>query len=228
MATSNKKWSFPSFAEFVFEEEDQTFVPDAGTAQDQTENATPAASDQTETKPEGQTEEQPTTDQTTDEKPAENTEQPAATTDSGSKGADAAGIVSQLKNLVEVTNDQLSIGAPSDIHGNSTSYGNIEKAIQKIEDIAHYYAKKDEPVSFYCWNLNWTDWKSGQAVENKFKEAGVSFEKFKFVDLTTLIKYFESNPDDAGLLKSVSLSLDSKGQKEFADSMAKGDQGSLD
>lgn len=208
---TNKKWQILEFLQFVKEEDEPTFVPGEAPA---TQPETPVNTEQTQAPAQ-------TTDTQTAPAPEEEN-QTSAGTGNGQE------IINQIKSLVEVTSDKLSIGAPSDVNGHGTAYGNIEKAIQKIEDHVHYYSKKNEQVKFYCWNLGWNDWQSGNAVEKKFKQAGVKYEKYKFVDLEQLVKYFQANPDDAGLLKSVSISLESKSSEQHGESMSSGEQGSLD
>jgi len=210
---STKKWQISTFSQFINEEEEQTFVPDSSANVQPDAGTTPTVDPQT--TPQEQPQTQPNGEEQTD--------QPVEVGDSN-----AQEIITQLKSLVEVTSDKLSIGVPSDVNGHGTAYGNIEKAIQKIEDHVHYYSKKNEGVKFYCWNLGWNDYQSGSAVEKKFKRAGVNYEKYKFIDLGQLVKYFQANPDDAGLLKSVSISLESKSSDEHAESMSSGEQGSLD
>jgi hypothetical protein len=40
-------------------------------------------------------------------------------------------------------------------------------------------------------------------------------EDYKYINLEELIKYFEANPEDAGLLKGINITVKSKAADEF-------------
>ena len=63
-------------------------------------------------------------------------------------------------------------------------------------------------------------------MEKKLPEGTIV--PYQNVDLSKLNTYFEENPEDAGLLKGISLSVSSKAGKEFAKDMSDGKYGSLD
>lgn len=144
------------------------------------------------------------------------------------KGVPFQELMDTLSKLTDITSDALSIGTPADIYGHSTSYKTDLGEVQaRLADIDHYYSsKKDEEVRFYCWNISWKDYSSGKELEKKLPEGTIT--PYQNIDLTALITYFEENPEDAGLLKGINLSISSKAVKDFAKRMSAGEYGSLD
>lgn len=144
------------------------------------------------------------------------------------KGLPFEELMEILVKLTELTSDNLSIGTPADIYGHSTSYKTDLSEVQaRLADVDRYYATKlKQDVRFYCWNLNWKDYSSGRELEKKLPEGTII--PYQNVDLTKLNTYFEENPEDAGLLKGISLSVSSKAGDEFAKDMSSGKMGSLD
>lgn len=144
------------------------------------------------------------------------------------KGVPFQELMDTLSKLTDLTSDSLSIGTPADIYGHSTSYKTDLSEVQaRLADIDHYYTSKmKEEVRFYCWNLNWKDYSSGRELEKKLPEGTI--QPYQNVDLTKLVTYFEENPEDAGLLQGINLSVSSKAGQEFAKDMSAGKYGSLD
>lgn len=144
------------------------------------------------------------------------------------KGIPFEQMMDNLSKLTDLTSDNLSIGTPADIYGHSTSYKTDLSEVQsRLADIDHYYnSKMKQEVRFYCWNLNWKDYSSGRELEKKLPEGTIV--PYQNIDLTKLISYFEENPEDAGLLKGLNLSVSSKAGQEFAKDMSAGKYGSLD
>jgi len=144
------------------------------------------------------------------------------------KGLPFKELMEILAKLTDLTSDNLEIGTPADIYGHSTSYKTDLSDVQaRLADIDHYFASKmKQEVKFYCWNLKWKDYSSGIALEKKLPEGTII--PYQNVNLANLITYFEENPEDAGLLKGLNLSVSSKAGQEFAKAMSSGDLGSLD
>ena len=144
------------------------------------------------------------------------------------KGLPFQELMDQLVKLTDLTSDSLSIGTPADIYGHSTSYKTDLSEVQaRLADVDRYYATKmKQEVRFYCWNLNWKDYSSCRELEKKLPEGTI--QAYQNIDLGKLITYFEENPEDAGLLKGINLSVSSKAGQEFAKDMGAGKYGSLD
>ena len=144
------------------------------------------------------------------------------------KGLPFQELMDQLVKLTDLTSDSLSIGTPADIYGHSTSYKTDLSEVQaRLADVDRYYTTKmKEEVRLYCWNLNWKDYSSGRELEKKLPEGTI--QPYQNINLDSLITYFEENPEDAGLLKGISLSVSSNAGKQFAKDMGAGKYGSLD
>ena len=144
------------------------------------------------------------------------------------KGLPFQELMDQLVKLTDLTSDSLSIGTPADIYGHSTSYKTDLSEVQaRLADVDRYYSTKmKQEVRFYCWNLNLKDYSSGRELEKKLPEGTI--QAYQNIDLGQLITYFEENPEDAGLLKGINLSVSSKAGQEFAKDMGAGKYGSLD
>ena len=144
------------------------------------------------------------------------------------KGLPFEELMALLAKLTDLTADNLEIGTPADIYGHSTSYKTDLSDVQaRLADIDHYFASKmKEEVKFYCWNLKWKDYSSGIELEKKLPEGTIV--PYQNINLSNLITYFEENPEDAGLLKGLNLSVSSKAGQQFAKDMSAGKYGSLD
>ena len=60
------------------------------------------------------------------------------------RGYSADKIVERISEMMEFMPDRVKFGVPADNKGASLSYRDANGAIQKIQDVAHYYASKSE------------------------------------------------------------------------------------
>jgi len=120
-----------------------------------------------------------------------------------------------LSKLAEITSSDIAIGTPADIYGHSTSYKtDLSEVETRLADINHYYeAKLKQDVNFYCWNITWKDYSSGREMIKKLPAGTI--DEYTYIDLDSLIKHFEENPEDAGLLKGINITVKSKAADEF-------------
>lgn len=117
-------------------------------------------------------------------------------------------IVSRISELMEIMPDSTKFGVPADNKGASLSYRDANGAIQKIQDIAHYYNSKSEEVKFYCWNISYAgSWDATKSLREKIDEAG-GFGTEQNMNLKKVIKYFTANPEDVDNVRSLSISID--------------------
>jgi len=149
--------------------------------------------------------------------PSDSTESTESTSDTPAeiKAVPFAQTMETLSKLAEITSSDIAIGTPADIYGHSTSYKtDLSEVEKRLADINHYYETKlKQEVTFYCWNVTWKDYSSGREMIKKLPSGTV--EDYKYINLEELIKYFEANPEDAGLLKGINITVKSKAADEF-------------
>ena len=136
------------------------------------------------------------------------------------KGIPPENMIKKMESIMEVLPESTEFGVPSDNLGQSTSYKNINNAIQRIKDIAHYYKKRKQAVKFYCWSVTFKgNFKAIQELEEMMEEADALYhenkKKYGKVDLMKIKDYIEANPEDSDEFKSFSISLDSNASRNF-------------
>jgi hypothetical protein len=125
-------------------------------------------------------------------------------------------IISRIEELMSVMPDRVKFGVPADNKGYALTYRDANGAIQKIQDLNHYYSGKGEDVKFYCWNISYSgSWDATKSLQNKIEEFG-GFGREVNLNLKRIIEYFSDNPEDADNVRSLSISIDSKSVREDA------------
>ena len=128
--------------------------------------------------------------------------------ESALKGYTADTIVERISEMMEFMPDRVKFGVPADNKGASLSYRDANGAIQKIQDVAHYYASKSEDVKFYCWNISYAgSWDATKSLREKIDEFG-GFGMEQNMNLKKVIKYFSTNAEDVDNIRSLSISID--------------------
>ncbi len=126
------------------------------------------------------------------------------------RGYPADQMVKRIEELMEIMPDRTRFGVPADIKGFSTSYRDANGAIQKIQDIDHYYSGKGEDVRFYCWSISYAgSWDATKSLREKIDQFG-GFGREQNMNLKRVIDYFKKNPEDVDNVRSISISVDSK------------------
>lgn len=126
------------------------------------------------------------------------------------KGYSAEEITERIEQMMEIFPDRVKFGVPADNKGYSLSYRDANGALQKVADVAHYYAGKGEEVKFYCWNISYAgSWDATKSLRQKIDEFG-GFGREQNMNLKKVIKYFTANPEDVDNVRSISISIDSK------------------
>lgn len=127
------------------------------------------------------------------------------------KGYTADQIIGRISELMEIVSDDLRFGVPSDTLGRVTTYRDANGAIQKIQDLQHYYSSKGEEVRFYVWSTSYSgSWKATTNLKKKIEEAGGFGESKMNLSLKKIIDYFTQNPEDSDNLRSISISIDAE------------------
>ena len=94
-------------------------------------------------------------------------------TDVPLRGYKAEKVLDRINNLMEIMPDRVKFGVPADTKGHATSYRDANGAIEKINDIQHYYSGKGEEVRFYCWNISYSgSWDATKSLRQKIDEYG--------------------------------------------------------
>ena len=134
------------------------------------------------------------------------------------KGYSADVLIERISTLMEIMPDQVKFGVPSDNKGYSLTYRDANGAIQKINDLAHYYSRKGEPVKFYCWTISYSgSWDATKSLRRKIDEFG-GFGNESNMNLKKVAEYFSKNTEDTDNVRSFSISIDTKSiRKDSAD-----------
>lgn len=133
----------------------------------------------------------------------------AAVEDRPLKGYTADQIISRISELMEVLSDDIRFGVPSDTLGRVTTYRDANGAIQKIQDMQHYYSSKGEEVRFYVWSISYVgSWKATKNLRSKIEAAGGFGEEKMNMNLKKIIDYFTENAEDSDNVRSISISMD--------------------
>jgi hypothetical protein len=144
------------------------------------------------------------------------------------KGYTADQIIARISDLMEILSDNIRFGVPSDNLGRATTYRDANGAIQKIKDMHHYYASKNEDVRFYCWSISYNgSWKATTNLKKKIEEAGGFGEEKLNMNLKKVIEYFTENAEDSDNVRSISISMDSKSIRDALKSQSE-DSSDLD
>lgn len=141
-----------------------------------------------------------------------NEQDSAATSSKNSplRGYDSESIVNRISELMEIMPDRVKFGVPADNKGASLSYRDANGAIQKIQDVAHYYSSKGEEVKFYCWNISYAgSWDATKSLREKIDKYG-GFGMEANMNLKKVIGYFSKNSEDVDNVRSISISIDAK------------------
>jgi hypothetical protein len=126
------------------------------------------------------------------------------------KGYTADQIIDRISQLMEVLSDNVRFGVPSDTLGRATTYRDANGAIQKIQDMQHYYTSKNEEVRFYCWSISYNgSWNSTKTLKAKIESAGGFGEETLNMNLKKIVDYFTTNAEDSDNVRSISISMDS-------------------
>lgn len=126
------------------------------------------------------------------------------------KGYTADQIIKRISELMEVLSDDIRFGVPSDTLGRVTTYRDANGAIQKIQDMQHYYSSKGEEVRFYVWSISYVgSWKATKNLRSKIEAAGGFGEEKMNMNLKKIIDYFTENAEDSDNVRSISISMDS-------------------
>lgn len=134
------------------------------------------------------------------------------------RGYDVDTIISRIEELMNIMSDSVKFGVPADNKGYALTYRDANGAIQKIQDINHYYSGKGEEVKFYCWNISYSgSWDATKSLREKIEEFG-GFGREVNLNLKKIIDYFSANQEDADNVRSLSISIDSKSIRKDATS----------
>lgn len=126
------------------------------------------------------------------------------------RGYSSESIVNRISDLMEIMPDRVKFGVPADNKGASLSYRDANGAIQKIQDVAHYYESKGEEVKFYCWNISYAgSWDATKSLREKIDQFG-GFGMEANMNLKKVISYFSKNSEDVDNVRSISISIDAK------------------
>lgn len=132
------------------------------------------------------------------------------------RGYDVESIIARIEELMDIMSDRVKFGVPADNKGYALTYRDANGAIQKIQDINHYYSGKGEEIKFYCWNISYAgSWDATKSLREKIKEFG-GFGREVNLNLKKVIDYFSQNPEDADNVRSISISIDSKSIRKDA------------
>lgn len=132
------------------------------------------------------------------------------------RGYDVESVIARIEELMDIMSDRVKFGVPADNKGYALTYRDANGAIQKIQDINHYYSGKGEEVKFYCWNISYAgSWDATQSLKDKIEEFG-GFGREVNLNLKKVIDYFSQNPEDADNVRSISISIDSKSIRKDA------------
>lgn len=135
----------------------------------------------------------------------------ASTPDRPLKGYTADQIITRISELMEVLSDDVRFGVPSDTLGRVTTYRDANGAIQKIQDMQHYYSSKGEDVRFYVWSISYSgSWKATKNLKSKIEAAGGFGEEKLNLNLKKIIEYFTENAEDSDNVRSLSISMDAE------------------
>lgn len=127
------------------------------------------------------------------------------------KGYTADQIISRISELMDVLSDDVRFGVPSDTLGRVTTYRDANGAIQKIQDMQHYYSSKGEDVRFYVWSISYSgSWKATKNLKSKIEAAGGFGEEKLNLNLKKIIEYFTENAEDSDNVRSISISMDAE------------------
>ncbi len=130
-------------------------------------------------------------------------------TNAALRGYPAETIVERIGQMMEIFPDRVKFGVPSDNKGLTLTYRDANGAIQKIQDVSHYYNGKGEEVKFYCWNISYAgSWDATKSLREKIDEFG-GFGREQNMNLKKIIDYFTQNPEDVDNIRSISISIDS-------------------
>ena len=127
------------------------------------------------------------------------------------KGYTAEQMITRIGELMEVLSDDIRFGVPSDTLGRVTTYRDANGAIQKIQDMQHYYSSKGEEVRFYAWSISYSgSWKATKNLKSKIEAAGGFGEEKLNMNLKKIIDYFTENAEDSDNVRSISISMDAE------------------
>jgi len=134
------------------------------------------------------------------------------------KGYSAEVLVERIHALMEIMPDRVRFGVPSDKNGYSLTYRDANGAIQKINDLEHYYSSKGEQVKFYCWTISYAgSWDATKSLRRKIDKFG-GFGNETNMNLKKVKEYFAKNSEDVDNVRSFSISIDAKSiRKESAE-----------
>jgi hypothetical protein len=140
------------------------------------------------------------------------------------RGYPADQVIARIEELMNIMPDRVKFGVPADIKGYSTSYRDANGAIEKINDINHYYSGKGEEVRFYCWNISYSgSWDATKSLRAKIDEAG-GFGREQNMNLKKIIKYFSGNSEDVDNVRSIALSIDAKSIRKTTDRQSEAEE----
>lgn len=126
------------------------------------------------------------------------------------RGYPAETMIERIGQLMEIFPDRVKFGVPTDNKGFSITYRDANGAIQKINDIAHFYSSKGEDVKFYCWSISYAgSWDATKGLREKIDNFG-GFGREQNMNLKKVMDYFSKNPEDVDNVRSISISIDSK------------------
>lgn len=132
------------------------------------------------------------------------------------KGYSAESIIARITEMMDFMPDRVKFGVPADNKGSSISYRDANGAIQKIQDVAHYYSAKAEEVTFYCWQISYAgSWDATKSLRQKIDNFG-GFGRETNMNLKKVIAYFSKNPEDVDNIRAFSFSIDSKSVRDKA------------
>ena len=133
-------------------------------------------------------------------------------TDKPLRGYTADQIIERIGQLMDIVSDRVRFGVPSDTLGRATTYRDANGAIQKIRDLQHYYDSKSEDVRFYCWSISYNgSWNATKELKDKIDATGGFGEEKLNINIKKVINYFKNNVEDSDNIRSISVSMDSKG-----------------
>lgn len=124
------------------------------------------------------------------------------------RGYKAEALIERIEELMEVLSDRVRFGVPSDYLGKALTSRDANGAIQRIKELARYYAGSGEEVRFYCWSIAYTgSFEATESLKEKIEAAG-GFGSDLNMNLKKIITYFSENKEDSDNVATISIGMD--------------------
>jgi hypothetical protein len=166
--------------------------------------------------------------------------------DQSNRGQLAAEFLEDLKRVIDLCPNLESIKYPHDLYGHASkvidlvgqnkdsvhsvstegALTEIEDGLLAINDFYETHFNDDRKlVKFFIWHVDFG--RGGDRIEKLLEPLGGSGRP-QDIELPMLIQLLEETPELAEKVRSLSISLDSHGSRDFRDEMSAGKHGNLD